>query len=156
MQGRSHGYYRCPKCGTRVRDDALEAVVSESLLKSAGERELRRRVVMPGDDHAAEIRKTERDLEAMRGLSARSDTIRAAVAELETQLDDLRAAPHEPETVQWVKTGITVAQHWSGLDRDARGAFLREWDVVAMADREGVTVRLGWLEPDSGAFDVNA
>jgi site-specific DNA recombinase len=102
MKGRAHGYYRCPKCGVRVRDDRMEAAVEHYVLKSAGSRELRRKTVIPGDDHAADIRKAERDLEAMRGLSTHSDTIRAAVTELEDQLAKLRQAPHEPDRVEWV------------------------------------------------------
>ena len=154
MKGRAHGYYRCVKCGQRVRDDRMEAAVEHYVLEVAGSRELRRRTVIPGDDHAADIRKAERDLEAMRGLSTRSDAIKAAVDELETRLTKLRNMPHEADRIEWVPTGETVAEHWAQLDRDGRGAFLRGWDVVAYADHEGLTVGLGWLDADSDVFKV--
>ena len=155
MKGRAYGYYRCLKCGFTKRTDAVEDMVERYLLKEAGTRPVKRRMLKPGDDHSVAIRKVERDIEKLRDVS-QSPAVKAAIAEQESELAKLRVMPHERDRIILEPTGQTVAEHWASLDGEGKGKYLRDWRVVSYADREGITVRLGWLAVDSDAFTLDA
>ena len=155
MKGRAYGYYRCLKCGFTKRTDAVEGTVESGLLREAGGRQVMHRTIKPGDDHSVAIRKVERDIEKLRDIS-QSPAVKAAIAEQQSELAKLRAMPHQPDRIVWEPTGQTVAEHWASLDGEGKGKFLRDWRVVAYADRDGIIVRLGWLEVDSEAHKLTA
>jgi hypothetical protein len=56
---------------------------------------------------------------------------RAALAEIDAQLDALDATEITPDTVALVPTGQDYAQHWAALDADGRRGYLRsgEWSI---------------------------
>ena len=122
----------------------------------AGERLLKERKIIPGDDHAADIARLERRAERLRAeLAEEHDPdLARSVATYEARITGLKARPHEPERVTWVRaaSGLTVAQHWAGLGTEAGASFLRDWGVVVFADRDGWIGRTGDLASDKDTF----
>ena len=122
-----------------------------------GERVLLEKYIVHGDDHAADISRLERAAERRRELLADDpddEDMARSLAATEAQIAELRAAAHEPDKPAWREAGngIKVADHWASLDTAGRAKFLRDWEVTAYADREGVETRLGWLEIYNEAF----
>jgi site-specific DNA recombinase len=151
-------YYACGQCGNYVPLERLEQEVTAFVLLDAGERLLRERKIIPGDDHAADIARLERRAERLRAeLAEEHDPdLARSVATYETRIAELRAMPHQPEQVTWVPaaSGVTVAAHWDGLDSAGKGRFLRDWGVVVFADRDGWIGRAGWLPTDKDTFNL--
>jgi DNA invertase Pin-like site-specific DNA recombinase len=153
-------YYNCKQCGLNIRLDRVEPLVEGLVLAEAGDRVLLERRVRPGDDHAAGISRLERAAERRRELLADDpgdEDMRASLDRTEAQIAELRAAPHEPPTVEWreVPNRIKVRDHWDALDVAGRAQFLRDWEVTAFADRQGVEVRLGWLPAHNEFFRLS-
>jgi DNA invertase Pin-like site-specific DNA recombinase len=120
----SGGYYRCLKCGMVTPLTTLEDGIESDLRNVWGNQPYRQRRLIPGDDHAKEIKRLERQLEQAQELEF-VDT-----SPLEAKIAELRAAPYEPDRVVLVDTHQTVAEHWDELDGSAeRNRFLRDRDV---------------------------
>ena len=156
-----YAYYTCSQCGLKVRLDKIEPVIERFVLHVAGPRVLLEKRIKPGDDHAADISRLERRAERRRQLlddDPDDEGVRESLAKIEGELAELRAAPHEPDDVQWkaVEPPITVAQHWENLDTTGRGKFLRDWDVAALVDRQGMYVHMGSLEAYKDTFKLVA
>lgn len=49
------------------------------------------------------------------------------------ELQELVARSAKPDTVEWVKTGQTVAEHWDSLDTAGRRDWLKERDIRVTA-----------------------
>jgi DNA invertase Pin-like site-specific DNA recombinase len=154
-QGRAlRGYYVCHPCGIHIRMDRFEDAVEKALLREAGSRQLVKRELQPGDDWSKDIEKAKQDLDALRALSP-SDSLNLVIREREDALDELRHRPHAPDHIVEIPLGVTVAEHWATLDMAGKGQFLREWEVKAEADREGLVLTLGWLAYDSDTFTLD-
>lgn len=155
--GRHSAYYVCKSCGLNIRIDKVEPLIEALVLHVAGERILREKVIVPGDDHAADIARFERAAERRRELltdDPDDNDMKASLAAVEAQIGELRKQPHEPDRVEWqeLEDKITVAEHWVALDTAGRAKFLRDWEVECYADREGIELRPGWLEQYSDTF----
>jgi hypothetical protein len=144
MKGRGYGYYRCLKCRFTKRTDALESEFEEFMLSKIGSDPLLRKVVTPGDTYAAEIRKVEHDLEALRGVS-QSPAVEAAIAEQEAKQAELRDRKPGRDKVDYEKTGRSIGQHWASLDPEGKGKWARNWQMAMYVDRAGSTPWLGPL-----------
>lgn len=144
------GYYRCLPCGLYIRKDRLEKFTEAGVLDAAGDRKLRRKVLVPGDDHARQVAKLEAQLEQVREVPL-VDT-----SALEAEIARLKALPHEPDTYRWVPTGETVAEHWTGLtSNEEKGTFLRQWGVRFEVDlNKGGRLITGGLDPDEDTYDL--
>jgi site-specific DNA recombinase len=143
---RGYGYYQCRRSHVRARMDDLETAVEQSILDTAGEQELRRRVTVRGDDHSRQIVETEQQLATVLGIPE------IDASPLEAKLAKLRETPHEPDRIEWVpvKVGnrerVTVRQYWLLLAGDTEtNAFLREQCVRVTVSRDGVDVDTGLL-----------
>lgn len=136
--------YRCIPCGWYIPGAKLEGFAEQSLLKAAGTRKLRERVLVPGDDHQAAIHALEREVETLRGISGTDMVVEAKEAEIE----HLKALPFEPDRYVLRPTDITVAEHWKTLDAEGKGSFLRTWGVRIEADKTGAKLTTGWLDAD--------
>jgi DNA invertase Pin-like site-specific DNA recombinase len=141
------GYYKCLQCHMNVRMDWLEGVVERELLKAAGDRELTRRRLVPGDDHQARIHHIEQEIETLEKISGTE----AVVAAKRAEIDELKAMPYEPDHYVHERLGITVADHWATLDNKAKGTFLRTWGIKVRASKTDALVTTGWLVADSVA-----
>jgi len=138
---RMKGYYTCHICGQGVRMEKLEQQTEGSLLFLWGSDKMRRKVVIPGDDYAAQIRAVETDLEKLRDIADQS-LVAAAIESAEAKLADLEAMPHEPDRIEWPETDITVADHWETLDDAGKGKFLRDANVRVNADAHRFEMRV--------------
>lgn len=122
------GYYTCKNhggCGVWCvqRIGLVDNEIESQLHEIWQNQEYRRRVVVPGDSHAAEIHRLNEQLKVAQSLDF-VDT-----APLEAKIAELKAT-HTPDTIEWGNTGTTVAQHWASLDGPAeRNRFLRDRDV---------------------------
>ncbi len=152
-------YYNCKSCGLNIRLDKVEPLVEALIMHEAGHRVLLERRIVHGDDHSAAIARLERAAEKRRELLAddpNDEDMAHSLAAMEEQIEDLRRRPHEPDQAEWreVESGITAAAHWASLDTAERAKFLRDWEVTALADRQGMSVTLGWLEIYSETFKL--
>jgi DNA invertase Pin-like site-specific DNA recombinase/transcriptional regulator with XRE-family HTH domain len=158
MVKREHpAYYMCKSCNMHIRMDRIEPLIEALVLAEAGGRVLLERRIVHGDDHAAAISRLERAAERRRELLADDpgdDDLKESLAKTEAQITALRNQPHEPDTFEWreVSDGIKVSDHWAALDTAGRAKFLRDWEVTCFGDRDGVEIRIGWLEIYSEAF----
>jgi DNA invertase Pin-like site-specific DNA recombinase len=152
-------YYNCKSCGLNIRLDKIEPLIERLILHEVGERVLPERRIIHGDDHAAAIARLERAAERRRELLADDpddEDMARSLKTTEAQIEDLLRKPHEPDQTVWRKAenGITVAQHWASLDTAGRAKFLRDWEVTALADREGAEITLGWLQVYNDSFKL--
>jgi hypothetical protein len=152
-------YYNCKSCGLNIRLDKVEPLIEAFIMHEVGNRVLLERRIVHGDDHAAAIARLERSAERRRQLLSddpHDEDMARSLAAMEAQIDDLRRRPHEPDQTEWreVQSGITVAQHWASLDTGGRAQFLRDWEVTALAHRNGAEITLGWLQICSQTFKL--
>jgi hypothetical protein len=152
-------YYNCKSCGLNVRLDKVEPLIEALILHEAGERVLLERRIVHGDDHAADMSRLERAAERRRELLADDpgdEDMARSLASMEAQIAELRRRPHEPDRTEWreAESGITVRQHWESLDTAGRASFLRDWEVTALANRQGMQITLGWLEVYNDSFKL--
>jgi hypothetical protein len=140
----SGGYYRCLKCMIHMRMDKLEQSVENTLLFLCGELELVEYQLVPGDDHQAAIHALEREIYTLEKITGTDTVISAKRAEIE----HLRALPFDPDHYEPVPQGITVTEHWDGLDDGGKGAFLRKRHVRVFADKHNFEFHGGLLAPD--------
>jgi site-specific DNA recombinase len=136
---------RCLPCGWYIRLGPLEEFVESRLLKAVGDRKLRERVLVPGDDHQAQIHRLEGEIETLARVTGTQGLIETKRAEIAA----LKAEPFEPDHYALREIpGFTVRQYWAALDREGRGTFMRSWGVRVEADKTGAELTLGWLDAD--------
>lgn len=120
--------YRCRVCKRAIAKDWLEGRVEAELRGRWGSRKRMVPHVVKGDDNAAEIRKLERQREAVVGIPG------VDVSGLDAIITSLRQQPHVPDRIEWIETEGTIAEHWESLDVAGRGEFLREQEVRVTVD----------------------
>jgi DNA invertase Pin-like site-specific DNA recombinase len=150
------GYYTCTRCRFRIPLPRLESAIETLVLREAGQRILRQKQIVPGDDHSVEIARMERRAEHLRDLLAEDhdDGLATVVTGLTAKIAGLQSQPHEPARTEWVPVagGRTVGQHWAGLGTTERNVWLRDWGVVAYVGTAGMRTRMGWLSADDDQF----
>ena len=144
-------YYRCKgpdkapsTCGNMVSREALEGFVDQYLTTGpfAGV-ETVERVVVPGDDGAAEIAEVEAEL---RDLSFDDPNFAARQASLLARRAELKAAPHQPSQVVERPTGRTVGALWATMDDATKRTHLLSAGVKVHA----VSIKAGGGLPARG------
>jgi hypothetical protein len=112
------------------------------------------RVVIPGQNHDAEIRRIEESVSELDAAFERGDVPAAAYgrmqARLEGKLETLRAVPVTPDRTEYVATGQTYSERWAQMDWQDRAAFLRWAGVMVHAMRGQDAPSQPWLA--SGAL----
>ncbi|MGW5578728.1 recombinase family protein [Micromonospora chokoriensis] len=134
-----HVYYRCRGRAEKlngclansVRADKLEALVEEIFLAAAGEFEVMRRVVLPAESHAEELRQAQETWEHLQDeMDGKSAVIRqgyqSRIARLEERIERLSAMPERPARVELRGTGQSFRQAWAESDTAARREILKE------------------------------
>lgn len=118
-----HEAYRCDgpwngksECGNFIRRQDIDPWVEREFIGHFGDREVVRRVVIPGAGHDAEVELVEADL---RALDFDDPRFQERQAELLAERARLRALPDDPDQVQEVGTGRTVAETWEAMDTTA-------------------------------------
>jgi DNA invertase Pin-like site-specific DNA recombinase len=138
--------YECRQCSFTVTKSVIEPKVEAELLARWGDRPHMIRKVIASDNHAREIRKLEHQLAVAQEIEL-VDT-----SALEAKIAELKSAPHEPPRVDFVPSGMTIAQFWDLLHTpEERGRFLRDHGVKVYAGRGGMFLMdATWLAAMSG------
>lgn len=157
---RGYGYYQCAtrrrgeQCqGRSVRTDALDSTVTNALLAQVGNAPMLEKKVTPAEIHTRKLAEVERQIadietELVNGMPAASAT--RVLAKLNERSEALRALPDRPERVDWVDTGQTFAEHWSGLDKTERHRLMIEsgFEVRFGTDPDGKFMLACRLDPE--------
>lgn len=135
----NYAYYRCStlsanngECSNRsyMRATHVEEVTIEILLGEIGDVEITRKVLLPGEDHTAELLEAEQALEELmtQAGAARSERAKKLFRDQMTSLDEriarLETQPNRED--QWVDvgTGVTYRQRWDGDPAERRQLLL--------------------------------
>jgi hypothetical protein len=143
---RPNFFYRCggrrlgSGCQARqIPQAAIEELISDALLQACGDVEMADEVVIPGEDHTAELAAVEEALshleDSLVGGAVSPESWGKAVARLEKRQVELRALPQVPTRSEWVETGKTFATTWAELDETGRRALLVAKGVTVRAAR---------------------
>jgi len=154
--------YRHParsKCkGGSFTADRVEKAVEEELLGQVGWMPMTERVIIPGVNHDAEIKRIEESIADLDASFEAGDVPGKAYgrmqAKLEGKLAVLRAVPVTPDRTEYVETGQTYAERWAALDRQERAAFLRRAGVTVHAVRGLEAPAAPWAAGRLGAETV--
>jgi len=140
-------YYYCPnrtsargnkaKCITpMIRTDALDSLMSETIMTTLGDVQRQETTVTPGNDKSLELARLDEAIKALPAQVTSGALTASAYAALAGDLSRMRdsvAAEATPETRKTIDLDETFGQHWQSLDTAGRRAFL-------MRNRVRVTV----------------
>lgn len=125
--------YECRKCSYTVVKSVIEPKVEEELRGRWGDRPHMIHKVTAGDNHAREIRRLENQL----AMAQQIELIDTSM--LEAKITELKNAPHDAPKVDFIPSGLTIAQFWDSLKTpNERGKFLRDHGVKVYAGRGGL------------------
>jgi hypothetical protein len=124
-------YLKCKvQCSPRLPAAELEDRAEEAFLQELGDREVRERVWVPGDDTQAAIAEAVHaidDLTAIAGTLT-SETararLRAQLEALDRRLVELESTPAREAGWEWRATGGTYREAWNQADLDGRREML--------------------------------
>ncbi|GHF88955.1 recombinase family protein [Streptomyces thermodiastaticus] len=146
--------HRCS--GNSVNAERLESAVEEWLLRTFGNMPYAERVLVGGNDRAAEIEELEADIaelaESLVGLRGAAKA--AVLAQLEARQEALEEAQAEPVSEpewRWVPTGETVAERWAAADTAGKRLLLLSMRIRASV---GPTTKRRW-DPERVAIGVH-
>ncbi|WP_194908687.1 recombinase family protein [Catenulispora rubra] len=144
-----------------IAKSKMDEIVTEWFLNEYGRIPLFRREYDPGTGHAARIAELEADRARLRedrsaGLYDHADDakwFREHYARMGAEIEQLKALPDRPASMQWVMTGLTVADQWSqAADNAERREILADYQIRAVLfPRRGNPQRV-WvhgLDPDT-------
>jgi hypothetical protein len=89
--------------------ERLEKFTEQSVLHEVGDRKLRERTLVPGDDHQGAIHGLEREIETLERISGTDMVVSAKRAEIE----NLKAQSFAPDRYVLKTLDITVREHWA-------------------------------------------
>ena len=127
--GKVHTYVRCGRsvtaCRGAMRLDDVETLLEETFLDDHGDREMTRRVFVPGEDHSQELAQTEQSLERLRwesdnGLVDDEALYRSRLSALVARKAELTTNVIVPARWDAVGTGKTYRELWSDPVTDRR------------------------------------
>lgn len=175
--GKQHVYVRCGKpsgkgqCRGSARLDRVEKLIETEFLEAYGNREMTKRVFVPGEDRSQELAQTEQSLERLRwesdnGLIDDEELYRTRLAGLIARKRDIAAEVVTPARWDEVGTGKTYNELWRDPETDRR-QVLRDAGikVVLLGSQIGLQMPDGWPEParpkigtirlsDSGKWEI--
>jgi DNA invertase Pin-like site-specific DNA recombinase len=139
---RVYAWYLCRKRNEgqgctlrRIQAGILEPLVGETLLIMCGEVPMRNKIIIPAQSHAADLAAVD---EAIEGLQEQlslgkisADLFGTTASKLEARQAALKALPSTLESEEWIPTGQTFSQHWSGLDVPGKRAFMIHAGITA-------------------------
>jgi DNA invertase Pin-like site-specific DNA recombinase len=135
-KGKRYTYYGCCGHGPANRTCGApgipEAVLDQAVdeIMAADQRPHFVLEFIPGDDKAEKLAKIN-DAIALAGHS--SDY--SKVAELAAEAEQIRQEPHRRGRTERRATGMTVGEHWQGLNLTEKREELMKWTVVAWPDK---------------------
>jgi DNA invertase Pin-like site-specific DNA recombinase len=129
--------YACRKgCGISVRVEEADAEVTRLVLDLFGHQPHMVRKLVPGKNYLDQIARKRQDI---RELDPEAEDYDSKLAKLRAELAELRSLPSEPDHVDWVLSGKSIAEHWQSLSIAARRDWLKEngWKVTASKHESG-------------------
>lgn len=138
--GKVHTYVRCGRqttgCRGAMRLDDIEDSLRNKFLEDYGDREMTRRVFVPGEDHSAELAQTEQSLERLRwesdnGLVDDELMYRSRLSALVARKAELTANTLVAARWDEIGTGQTYRELWSDPSTDRR-QVLRDSGIKVM------------------------
>ncbi|MER5729361.1 recombinase family protein [Streptomyces sp. NPDC002138] len=149
-RGKTTRYYRCKTyldCidGKNFRADEIEAGFEATFMDVVGDLPHTHRVVIPGEDHAAELAEVLEsigDLEEDRyehGLYKGPDgaeRYRRMMGRLEERKTALEGLPSRKAEVREEPSGMTIREYWASLDYADRGHWLRSIGMRSLVTRQ--------------------
>lgn len=133
-------YYRCtgsgPQrkgCGNMILTAELDDIVTAAMAEDAAAHI--ERIFIPGDDRSGEIGRLRQQ-----AMDAYASNDKQLFLKLDAKADELAAIPGSAP--RWVErdTCTTRAEHFAGLDPEARREYLRRCSVVAYKPKGGEPV----------------
>lgn len=125
---------KCP--GISVNAVRLEALVEDWLLTTMGRMPFLQQKRVGGSSTADEAAEVAADIDELAaslvGLrGAAKDAVLSQLTARQEVLEELQAQPAEPERVEWVPTGRTVAEEWEARDTAERRLLLLDLSIRA-------------------------
>lgn len=132
-------YYRCDgslrdrsTCKNMIPLKEADDWVSSWFAGTIGHLELTERMVIPGHNHEDEIAEVAAEI---RDLDLDDPDYLVKQSALMAERKRLKELPAAPSEIVERPTGVTVGQHWGGLDTAGRRAWLLDRQVKVMAYR---------------------
>lgn len=124
-------YYRCKnRDAPQLPADELEGLAEEEFLHQLGDREIRERVWVPGDDNQQALAEAVRAVDELSAAAGRatSATMRARLQRqldaLDSRIADLEQAPARESRWEWRSTGGTYREAWQQADAEGKRELL--------------------------------
>lgn len=124
-------YLRCKdRCSPQLPAEELEGLAEEEFLYHLGDREVRERVWVPGDDNQAALAEAVRAVDEVSQAMGRStsgtvrERLQRQIAALDARITELEQAPAREARWEWRATGGTYRDAWEAADTDARRELL--------------------------------
>ena len=134
-------YYRCPECGSRMRQDELDPKAYDLFLMALGSYEKQERRVVRAVDHSARIAvleqsitDVEHDMESFTAPAGLAVLTRQ-LNKMATELEELKAEQGETDRVEYVGTGQTWGQEFSAADTDERRDIMTRAGIKILGKR---------------------
>lgn len=156
-RGKEYVYYRCAgvtgassTCtGKSIRASDLESLAAETLMDEIGDVDVTRKVLVPGEDHTAELAEAETAMAELVALAgtARSKSAqklyRDQMAALDARIAELEDMPQRPDEWRQEGTGQTYREFWDSSENDAeRRRLLLDSGITLKARALPFTVSL--------------
>jgi site-specific DNA recombinase len=133
-------YYRCKeRDAPQLPAEELEELAEETFLRELGDREVRERVWVPGDDNEAAIREALRAVDELSkaagnaASAAMRERLQGQLAALDRRLVELESTPVQEARWEYRPTGGTYRDAWRAADTEGRRELLSRSGITFAA-----------------------
>jgi site-specific DNA recombinase len=133
-------YAKCKaQCSPRIPADEIVRLAEEAFLSELGDRQVRERVWVPGDDQQAAIAEAVQAVDELSQAAGRAssatmrDRLQRQLDALDRLLAELEATPAREARWEWRTTGGTFGEAWQAEDTLGRRALLQRSGITFAA-----------------------
>jgi site-specific DNA recombinase len=133
-------YAKCKaQCSPRIPADEIEKLAEDAFLYELGDREIRERVWVPGDDQQAAIAEAVQAVDELSQAAGKAasatmrERLQRQLAALDLRLAELEATPAREARWEWRTTGGTFGEAWQAEDTIGRRALLQRSGITFAA-----------------------
>ena len=123
-------YAKCKaQCSPRIPADEIVQLAEETFLRELGDREVRERIWVPGDDQQAAIAEAVQAVDELSEAAGRASSaimrerLQRQLDALDRRLAELEATPAREARWEWRTTGGTFGEAWQAEDTLGRRAL---------------------------------
>jgi site-specific DNA recombinase len=152
-RGKLYRYYQCAsRKHTAISADDLEDLVEREFLEAFGDKQIRERVLVPGESQEAELREAVAAFDDLSATAGRMTSVTARqrlqrqLEALDVKIANLESAPVREAHYEYRDAGQTYRQVWEALDSQGRAAQLA---------KSGITLAVG-IQIDGRRSKYNA